>query len=48
MFEVWFNEDADLLRLDKKRLQDDFNSFLDEYTTTGKKLFQNFLEISNL
>ncbi|MEK6563535.1 MAG: type 1 glutamine amidotransferase [Candidatus Omnitrophota bacterium] len=48
MFEVWLNEDADLLRLNKKQLRDDFNSFLAEYTSTGQKLFQNFLEIAGL
>ncbi|MEK6567222.1 MAG: type 1 glutamine amidotransferase [Candidatus Omnitrophota bacterium] len=48
MFEAWLNEDADLLRLDKKQLQNDFNSFLEEYTSTGRKLLQNFLEIADL
>ena len=46
MFEVWLNEDADLRQLDKKQLQDEFNYFLDEYTLTGRKLFQNFLKIA--
>ena len=46
MFEVWLNEDADLLRLNKKQLQNEFNSFLDEYTSIGRKLFQNFLKIA--
>lgn len=46
LFEVWINKDADLLRLDKKRLQNEFNAFLDEYTVTGRKLFQNFLKIA--
>ena len=46
MFELWLNEDADLLRLNKKQLQNEFNAFLDEYTSTGRKLFQNFLKIA--
>ena len=46
MFEVWLNEDADLLQLDKKQLQTEFNSFLDEYTLIGRKLLQNFLKIA--
>ena len=48
MFELWLNQDADLLRLNKKQLRNEFNSFLDEYTATGRKLFQNFLEIVGL
>ena len=46
MFEIWLNEDADLRQLDKKQLQNEFNSFLAEYTSTGRKLFQNFLKIA--
>lgn len=48
MFKLWLNQDADLSRLDKKQLQDEFNSFHNEYTSTGRKLFQNFLEIAGL
>jgi len=46
MFELWLNQDADLLQLDKKQLQTEFNSFLDEYTLIGRKLLQNFLKIA--
>lgn len=46
MFELWLNEDTDLLRLDRKQLQNEFQAFLDEYTATGRKLFQNFLKIA--
>lgn len=46
MFEAWLNEDADLLQLNKKQLQNEFTAFLDEYTVTGRKLFQNFLRLS--
>ena len=48
MFEAWRDQDADLRQLDKKQLQKEFNSFLDEYTATGRKLFQNFLQIAGL
>ena len=40
MFKAWLNEDADLPRLDKKQLQNDFNSFLSEYTSTGRNYFK--------
>lgn len=46
MFELWLDQDDDLSRLDKKQLQNEFNSFLTEYTSTGRKLFQNFLELA--
>lgn len=46
MFELWLDQDEDLSHLDKKQLQNQFNSFLAEYTSTGKKLFQNFLQIA--
>ncbi len=45
MFNLWLDQDDDLSRLDKKQLQNEFNSFLAEYTTTGRKLFHNFLRI---
>lgn len=47
MFNLWLDQDDDLSRLDKKQLQDEFNSFLAEYTATGQKLFQNFLRIAD-
>lgn len=46
MFKLWLDQDDDLSRLDKKQLQNEFNSFLMEYTLTGRKLFQNFLRIA--
>ena len=46
MFNHWLEEDTDLLHLNKNKLQKEFLAFKDEYTQTGRKLFQNFLKIA--
>lgn len=46
MFGTWINEDSDLLALDRKQLQIDFESTKEEYTRVGRQLLQNFLKIA--
>jgi len=46
MFEIWINEDPDLLTFDKGQLRKDFEEIKDEYTLVGQLLFQNFLKIA--
>ena len=46
MFEVWLQEDADLLELDSSQLKKDFAAIQDSYTQTGNTLFTNFLNIA--
>ena len=43
MFERWINEDPDLLKLDAEQLRSDFHYFRENYFSTGRQLFQNFL-----
>ncbi len=46
MFEDWIKADPDLLKLDTEYLRFIFNEIKDEYTKTGKQLFQNFLRVA--
>ena len=46
MFEIWINEDPDLLKLDKEVLRSDFETIKTNYTRVGRQLFQNFLKIA--
>ena len=46
MFEIWINEDPDLLALNNEKLRADFESTKEEYTQVGRKLLQNFLKIA--
>jgi len=46
MFEIWINEDADLLELDKEVLRSEFKFIQSEYTQTGRQLFENFIKIA--
>ena len=46
MFEIWINEDPDLLRLDKEELRAGFDAIGEEYIRTGRQLFRNFLKIA--
>lgn len=46
MFEIWINEDVDLLALDEELLRTHFAAIRTEYTKVGRQLFQNFLTIA--
>lgn len=46
MFEVWINEDSDLLELSKEQLRAGFAAIQEEYTSVGRKLLANFLRIA--
>ncbi len=46
MFEVWINEDEELLQLDKNVLQENFEAIKTEYIGVGRRLVQNFLKIA--
>ena len=46
MFEIWINEDPDLLQLDKEVLRANFENIKTKYTEVGRQLFQNFLKIA--
>ena len=46
MFEIWINEDEDLLKLDKKNLRANFEAIKSKYTEVGRQLFLNFLKIA--
>jgi len=46
MFEIWINEDKDLLQLDKEILRANFETIKAEYTKVGRQLFGNFLTIA--
>jgi len=48
MFEIWINEDPDLLTLDKEGLRDHFETIKTKYTQVGRQLFLNFLRIAGL
>ncbi|MBI4160245.1 type 1 glutamine amidotransferase [Candidatus Wolfebacteria bacterium] len=44
MLETWINEDSYLKQLNRADLLEGFAEIKDEYTTTGKKLFENFIK----
>ncbi len=46
MFEMWINEDPDLLQLDKEQLRANFEAIRDKYIQVGRQLFKNFLKIA--
>lgn len=46
MFVQWMDEIDDLKAIDQEKCVEDFCSFYDEYTHTGKQLFRNFLKIA--
>jgi GMP synthase-like glutamine amidotransferase len=46
MFEIWINEDTDLLELGKERLRADFAAIQEEYIRVGRRLLTNFLRIA--
>jgi GMP synthase (glutamine-hydrolysing) len=48
MFEIWINEDADLQKLDKEKLRNDYKNTIAEYTKVGQQLLKNFLKIAGL
>jgi GMP synthase (glutamine-hydrolysing) len=48
MFLEWCNIDADLKRMDRRDLTEQFESIQEKYRSTGLKLLYNFLRISGL
>ena len=48
MLELWANEDPDLANHNKKQLLKNFKEIQDEYMSTGRQLFENFLQITNI
>jgi len=48
MLGVWLQEDSDLKKLDSRNVIKDFIDIKEEYITTGRHIFLNFLKISNL
>jgi GMP synthase (glutamine-hydrolysing) len=48
MFVQWMDEVDDLKAIDQEKCVEDFCSFYEEYTRTGKQLFRNFLKIAGL
>lgn len=48
MFNNWIELDADLVKMDRRALLDDFNSFPEDYRLTGRSLLLNFLVFTGL
>ena len=48
MFEVWLNNDPELMELDRDMLVQDFDELAEEYRNNGHILFTNFLKIAGL
>ena len=48
LFDLWMHEDHDLRQLDAQGLRYAFESFQEEYTTTGITLFHNFFDVAGL
>ncbi|MEI6847053.1 MAG: type 1 glutamine amidotransferase [Chlorobiaceae bacterium] len=48
MFREWCGIDTDLKRMDKVKLFEQFDALHEEYTTTGVKLINNFLQIAGI
>jgi GMP synthase (glutamine-hydrolysing) len=46
LFEIWMKEDPDLLNADQLQIRSDFGNLKDNYTLTGRKLFNNFLKLA--
>ncbi|WMW25313.1 type 1 glutamine amidotransferase [Methanolobus sediminis] len=48
MFEVWLDNDPELMELDKTMLLEDFDELAEEYRNNGYTFFSNFLKIAGL
>jgi GMP synthase-like glutamine amidotransferase len=48
MFEVWLDNDPELMELDRNMFLQDFNELAGEYSNNGYTLFSNFLKIAGL
>lgn len=48
MFESWLDIDPDLMAMNKSELLEEFASFRNEYTATGKSILLNFLDLTGL
>ncbi|NTU54460.1 MAG: type 1 glutamine amidotransferase [Chlorobiaceae bacterium] len=48
MFNSWLDLDSDLITMSKTELLDEFDSFVDEYTTAGREILLNFLAFTGL
>ena len=46
MLKVWLDEDPDLKPLSKEKILKDWEEIKEEYTSTGKTLFNNFFKIA--
>ncbi len=48
MYDVWLDNDPELMEMDRDKLKTDFELLSDEYSNTGRELFSNFLKIAGL
>jgi hypothetical protein len=48
MFTIWIDNDPELMELDRKKLENDFELLEEEYHNIGRKLFSNFLKIAEI
>lgn len=48
LLEHWIREDTDLSKMEASVLRSDFSALADDYFSTGKQLFTNFLAIAGL
>ncbi|WP_292469379.1 type 1 glutamine amidotransferase [Methanolobus sp.] len=48
MFTIWIDNDPELMELDRKKLENDFELLAEEYHNIGRKLFSNFLKIAEI
>lgn len=48
MFDLWLLEDPELQEKDLLKLKKDFSQLEEQYTATGKMLFNNFLDIADI
>ena len=48
MYEIWINQDPDLLKLDTSKLIADYALVKSEYESTGKQILTNFLKTAKL
>ncbi|MDK2947501.1 GMP synthase-Glutamine amidotransferase [Methanolobus vulcani] len=48
MFNIWLDNDPELMELDKNKLLHDFEELAEEYSNNGYTLFSNFLKIAGL
>ncbi|KYC46336.1 MAG: GMP synthase (glutamine-hydrolyzing) subunit A [Candidatus Methanofastidiosum methylothiophilum] len=47
MFYTWIREDEDLNKLDKYKLEKDYNKVRKTYESSGRKILKNFLDVSS-